>query len=673
MDYSWKHIQPLSGLLDNQSTPDQIQPGSWSYRLNFYGPEKDTIARIFGWRPPFFESDDTYNNADLHDQLLPLDASNPVIEPINFMREFRSTVGDRVLVAATRNRIYRFNAQNKNWQLLHKNLGSGSITNSSWQAAQVLDTVIFTNNYSNPKAWIIGKSPDSSTTEGVLTDIYDLRNGGPVNMSRASAVYAWKGLMFFGDVVEDGQRVEHRVRWSDLNKPLSYSPAADGTVSGYQDLSFGERVIAFMELSDYLLIYTTKAIWQVTIVASQELLNFRRAYPDPKNGESCLFYRNSLFSTGDSHYYCGKDDIYRFNLGLSKPEPIEWISRATNSAFKEMQPSRCELIVSGYSSGKKQAIVSYPSTTNIDAADKSVVLDFKSETAHLVDYGFTAFCSYAPDEKLTLRDFMVEGCICSIDQLQDGNQEWVWEGLPREDITRLCQKTPTCFITETTINVDGLVVEDYNKADTPDQTSLCSLFAQRGWNRIEDLCHDCEPVSIDLAASGLDYCVKELTDEVYGRYLCDSNPNKATSVNKGVYTCRGTYTSQGYYSILISGPMKIEKTLKAVEVDIDIDGESTVPPELQLSIGCSSQPSNPTDPKFPIIWRDQVINKKYIKSQTNYTADQLKQRNLKPAGSLRWPLHITGPYVYLKFTVMNQDGTPPTSGAFRFTRVSLGF
>jgi hypothetical protein len=57
-----------------------------------------------------------------------------------------------------------------------------------------------------------------------------------------AVVYAWKGIIWFGDVEMDADRIRHRVVWSGINKPLAYVPGSD-TIAGFQDLDYGERVL----------------------------------------------------------------------------------------------------------------------------------------------------------------------------------------------------------------------------------------------------------------------------------------------------------------------------------------------------------------------------------------------------------------------------------------------
>ena len=119
-----------------------------------------------------------------------------------------------------------------------------------------------------------------------------------IGLTTAAVVCAWKGIIFLGDVEMDAERVRHRVVWSGVNRPLSWVPG-DDTIAGYQDLDYGERILRMLELGDFMLIYTTKGIWQVSYVGGDQVFQFTRKYYNDA-GDQCLAYPNTLVSIGDS-------------------------------------------------------------------------------------------------------------------------------------------------------------------------------------------------------------------------------------------------------------------------------------------------------------------------------------------------------------------------------------
>lgn len=682
MALTWKHIQPLTAVLDKRSAPDQIQVGSWRKRLNFTSPEKGKLLRAHGWKPFGWISDATYNNADLHDQLLAIDGAGER-EPIQFLKAFASSTGVKVLIAGTNSRIYKYNGYSKNWQLLKTGLGGGSSTATHWSCAQLLDHIILTNNYDPVQHWTIGYGPRSDDDNDSISEIDDLSGDDGIDLTRAAVVCSWRGFIFLGDVVMDGARYEYRIVWSDHERALAWDPEAADSVTGWHNLPYGERVIAMKELGDYLLIYTNKGIWQVTVAGStaSDMFNFRKMYSDADNSGGCLYYPNTLITVGDSHFYAGRDDIYAFGLSSSKPETPEWIAPATKTMFDNINSARCQSQWACYFDSKKQAIFSYASTGS-EEPDATLCLDFESSTVHEMDHGFLAGCAFIPGDQMTFRDFMLQNCICTLSEMISSGVQYIREGMPLANtatgISYECATPPTCFVTTARKHIEGDVdvwVEDYDQADNPTAQSLCSLMVANGYTRIEDLCSTCDQDPVDLLVSAEDYCIKAY-NEHWSRARCVNPVDSGNNFRPGVQTAIAQFVLDGYISELITGPIKLPKTLRSIEVEFEEVDVPSVSHEIVLTVGVSSQATDPENPIYPIVWREQVINRRFLTNQSVMTAAQMTAANIRPNRTLNWPLQVNGEYVYLKFTVKNAGGEiteGPTDGCVMLSRISLGF
>lgn len=663
------HVKPVSGHLDNRSLPDEVEQGSWRKRLNFTIGDVNRLTRAPGWSKLF--SKQYYNNADLHDQLLPL-LGRTDKQPIIFLQELISTTGTRKLVAGTRNTLYVLNEATHNWQVIADDLGG---TNTRWQAAQVLDWVVFNNDYDPPMAWMFGAKPDDASSNALL----EIESLEPINLTRAGCVAAWKGVLFMGDVLMDGQRFESKVVWSNYQNPTDLDPATPGTIAGYQDLNYGERVLAMAPLGDYLLIYTNRGIWQVTVVGSsaENSFNFRQSYSEP-SGDACLFYRNTLVNIGGGHLFCGSDGIYLYNLSMGKPERVEWIHKGTYSMFESIDPTRCDEAIAGYHPHSKRAMFFWPES-NEDYPVRGLEVSFASNRVSEVDYGMTALTSYQSDTRESLRDWLARFCVCSYDELaaMDGFG-FVREGLPRADQeSPSCDTTPTAIFTNEIINIYGIeAVENWTKA-TADATSLCSILEAQGYYRIEDFCRDCRPVPIFIGASAYDWCLKEYT-EVYSREMLDSQASGGTVTYGGSSCYRSglaTYRFDGYYSELIIGPIDLtdaERLLQKVEIEFNSQPQSFTTAEMRLFVGVASQAVDPLGTDCVIVWHEQTVNRRYIECQSIYTEAQHKALNTRPKNTLDWPLHYRGRYAYLRFRVQDRGGGTPIGAVAQFSRLTMG-
>lgn len=669
MPYKWKHIAPTTGLLDVRSCPDMVQLGSWRRRDNWISSDKNSLKRMPGWSKAFDGDTTPYNNADLHDQLLALDDSGgPQREIPLFLQEFNGTTNNRKLVCGTLSRLYCLNQRSGNWAIIADGLGGGLNERRRWQSAQVLDTVIFSNNYNELISWNIGQQSTDLMPDATST-IESLSVDTGIALTRAAVLYAWKGVVFMGDVVMDGARYAHRVVWSDFNAPLDWDPGKDGTIAGYQDLAFGERVLAFRELGDYLLCYTNKAIWQIAAVGGDEVWNFRSTYSDYKSGEGCLAYRHTLCNVGDAHIFAGKDGIYLYNLTYQKPEQPEWLYVATKEMFDNIDPDKCELHNAGYQPVTKHYWLSWASLDD-DLPAKTFIADMRHLVSAEVDAGFISFANYTSDITMSLRDWLLSICACSVTEMNALGIGYLKEGLPRIDANTICDITPASIYTSEGFEIDGYTIENYLK-DSPDADSLCAVMAANGIEQIDDLCSGCVEDDVFLGISASDYCIKEIGD-VYARDIC-SNPTAEGSTGTNGYTASvGQYTSGGYYSRLMTGAILVDGAIRGVELEMQAEAQAS-PPEIKLTVGVSGHAVDPRTENCAILWRPQVINKHYLACQSETTSAQHLAAGTRPANRIYWPLHIVGKFIYLDFLVQNSSGTAPTGGVARISRISVAY
>lgn len=652
-----------------------------------------------------------YNNSDLHDQLLSIlnyfDSQDPVAdnddgvyeaddfstacsgtiknkassrEPITFQKEFVSSSGVRKLVVGTHSRLYNYNSSTENWQVIADGWGgtfSLDCKMRRWRAAQVGDTVIFTNDYDPPQYWILDSGPMGCVMQAIrpVPDLVDLR------ITQAKAIVAWRGLVFLGDITMDGRRYPNRIIWSDKDDAIGFDPGKSGTIAGDQVLDQGETVLGFKEIGDYLLIYTSRAIWQVTAVGGDEILNFRKAYAEPLTGDACLCYPNTLVSLGDSHVFAGRNGIYLFNLAMPRPERIKWLHEAAIIAFEDINEQCCDAHVAEYNPSSREIYFSWAKSGEY-LPSYSLVVNVQQSAANFLDYGFSSFCNHTRDVRMTWRDFLLEYCICDSSGVAD--TPYIKEGLPRIAVSPgTCAIIPDSLYTKTalTLTINGIEITTEDWTAEPTANSLCSVLSGLS---IDDICRECNADQVFIGASSSDYSLKEIGG-VYYRHRC-LNPTEVGSFSTiGSWACYsasvGRYAADGYQSQVVSGPIDLgdpDAVKLATELEVEFLAEYDAdPPELVCEIGNSAQAIDPmsAEGSCAIVWQKQTVNRFFLECQSLTNEAGHKSSGTRPNRKIKWPLWVRGKYIYWRLTVDKPasaaEGSLPINGSSTFSRVSL--
>lgn len=684
-------IEPLTGLLDTRSPAQELTLGTWRMRQNCEITSEGKLIRSPGWRKLLGGKVSQYNNQDLHDQLCgdPVGCSNlqqyydeltpphtPASDvstyppsaaycgtvlktraigrqPVTFLMEVTSTVGIRKLLAGTQNRLYVLNETKGNWKLIADKYGGSpkdGLPERRWVAAANGDTVTFTNNFDPVLIWNIGQPVSGCDMQSVST-IPDLET---LRLTKASIVIQWKGVNFLMDVEMDGARWESRIVWGALGLPFSWVPGA-GSIASYQDLPYGERILAAAPLGDYLMIYTTNGIWQVSFIGGDAVFNFRSVYSDPSRGYGCIAFPGTLVSTGDAHLYAARDGIYLFNPYMAKPQLEEWIHRASNTMFDNLNRGLCKAHVGHYDAERTTYYLSYVEAGASFPA-KTLAFNLRYRGAYTLDHGFTAFCNFTSDNRPSIKDWLLSKCICTSAELasQTSFQTETKEGgtcfsVADQDCSGVSRSTP--LWTRAVREVDGKFVEDWSRPK-PDADSLCAVL---GGVTIEDLCQECNANRLLIAASAVDWCLKEMDRTVYFRERCVT------------FTGCGSYIRDGYESIQLSGPCDYGKAseiknVRRVELDAEPEDQTT-PSNVFLRIGYSGQPIDPLKASgaCAIVWRPQPP--KQLKCLSEFDAETHEKSGTRPNKTIRWNTFYSSRYLYFEVKIVG------TGGACQLSRI----
>lgn len=641
-------ISPLTGPLDTRSLPNLLANGSLRYRQNFRTIENGKLCRGDGWSK--FLTSGAYNNQDLHDQLRVFTGGPR--QPIIFQKEFQSSSGVKYYFAATQGAIYRLNSNSGNWMVLGSGYGNGtaSANDYRWNVSQVGDYLTWTNGYNKPFIYAMEQASFGNPPLRPITDL-DL-----IGLTRAALTWSWRNVNFLADVDMDGQRFAYRIVWGDYANPSSYDPAVTSSIAGSQDLQFDERILGGLEAQDRFLIYTTHAIWAMQAVGGDQSFSFTRIFTGDENHQKCLFYPNTLVSSGVNHFYMGKDRIYSFNIYSLEPSVATWLDNAAGTLYENLDQNACnshhafvDQFEIYFSVAKVGDVNNCPSIT-LRGNNNFQVADY-------IDHGFTSFGHHRPGNYQNIRDWLIDNRICTIESLTASGMGYVNEGLPAPFPTPSARFTPTSIYTSTPLTIDGVTTEDYTK-NISDQFSLCNLL---GAERFDDICRQCDSLPLFVGCSSQDWCLKTIGGVFY-REQCTNTNAVGTTGSLGYTSSVGSYLLNGFNSILRFPPgyaegMNLRLTLFKIDY---IPSLQATPSTFQLRIGLAGQLPDPNAGTCALVWRS--LSPKPMKCLSDTTPAQSIQNNTTPQGSTKWNFDYQAKYVCVELTLGGVGGAGCFSG-----------
>lgn len=523
-------VGPLNGVLDLVSMPELMDSGAVRFRQNFQS-SAGRVSRRQGWTRYLS------GNADLHDQLLPLqlyygsaETGSNCLEELKVRIDGREHItllhaavtvgGSRYLFAATQSRIYEFNDSTMDWRIIGDGFGGDApdLTHRFVVAGPVNDILVFTNNYDPILYYKIGDQPAGCEMRAVK-EIPQLRT---LRVYKAAVAVAFNDVILLMDVEIDGDRLENRILASDYQFPLSYDlslTATEDSVASYQDLPHGHKILAAKEYSGVMFAYTTKSIYRGIATGSKDQPWSWTVYYKSDQGKACLAYPGTLVEYGTAHYYMGLDNIYCINTFSDGPQPVEWMEKAAGEIFAYLNTECCNAHVAGvWAIGTAGDTSSRESEIWFSWAKRgtcvpSTTMSFQPETkfADLINAGFTAFVNSQPDPRPTIAEWLRTMCVC-VDS--DLSPERLKESVPASLAD--CAISPTKLLTSESMTFDGLEVENYH-ALSADPDSLCAALSDRN---IEDFCNECSHVPKFVAVSSRDRCLKEIGNGAMSREYC---------------------------------------------------------------------------------------------------------------------------------------------------------
>ena len=371
----WKTISltPLSGMLDTRSRPAEVPVGGFRWKQSFAVTTEGKLCRRAGFSR-FYPNDGDFANGDFHFQ-------NGAREPITLLFESTKNDGTRRLFIGTQSGIWLLNQATGEYMSILS--GQGAL-GTRWHAAELQDVVMFTNNNDPMFAYDLGTSASTPIAAFGVTS--------------ASVISSYGGFMLLMNVIQDAKRVSSRIVWSDLNLPTKFTVGTD-SIAGFQDLDYGDDILASAPLLGALYVFTRRSIWRLMPSGDpNSVFTFTKVYTEPKNQAGCIAFPNTLVSDGQDLWYMSRDGIYRYNPYIPVPVRDEWAHRADGLIYRAaqyaMDETYCLSPVAEYMPANREIWISWPNNTAQGINNWTLVLQIEQKTADVVDHGFTALVNY---------------------------------------------------------------------------------------------------------------------------------------------------------------------------------------------------------------------------------------------------------------------------------------
>lgn len=573
-------------------------------------------------------------------------------EAITHLVEFASGQASRRLIAATRSRIYEYSRPIHNWRIIADGLGGvvnmdtecETCDDLRFQSAQLGPYIMFVNNYDQPLLYFA----DDDVAGCSLWAARYLEDLQTLGINKAGAIVQWKSFMILGDVTIDQQRYGGRIVWSAYEDPTTWVQT-DANLAGFADITINETILRMIPLSDYLYVFTDRSIWRVTLISPEDgLFQFTQLYFGPK----ILKYPNAIQSVGDVIVYLGEDDIYSLTAYDKVPQIVPWINPSSavifegmaedDAAFGPINANACVQPVMGFDAIRNHLWVSWPSDSSV-CNNRSMILNPKENHCGYVDHGFTAFCFFNPDGRLTLAEWLNRQGVCAIADLVEGEIKTgppVIGELPPEG-------TPTPYYI-------------WNEDEDPDtERSPYSICYQLQDYRLDPDCRDCDTDTKFVMADASDLTLKEFDQDSYYREQFTGYQFGHTPTYCSDHAFDGaSYMCVGYDSVLQSGAEDFkewrEKLINQIKVEFQASPQTT-PNDLYCFVGYGAQAD---------CFRWRQLTTQELRCLTDNTEAQDDAGNTRPYDIANFPTHYRGRYIGWRIKVTG------TGGASCFSRVS---
>lgn len=427
-------LSPLTGIFDARSSADQQLENSFAWKENLQVSTDGKLQTASGFARIYAVNTIVqtngvpcpYKNADFHNQGISIAQKDLEVPTLLFPST--DNAGGRNLYMGTKSKFLRLEEVAGDWTVIGSGFGADGVdskTSLRWEAAQLQNNIYLTNVFDPVQYHTIGTN--------VMQEVTGLQTAGEsgpdaVAVTKPVVIIKYAAVIMIMNMEENNSRIASRIRWSDLNDGTYWgtgtvNPNTQATsISDFQDLDYGERILAAIELFGYLYVFTDSSIWRCSFTVDTQSsppaanLICNKIYTEPKNKSRCIWYPKTLVSDGDSMYYAAKDAIYKFNPYMLDPERTEWIFRSTSIVFDDgiggipIDSTSCNSPIMEYWPDQKEIHFSWPvpdakfvGTPSCDPVPPvlssgisrhTLVINVQWETCDYRDYGTTALANF---------------------------------------------------------------------------------------------------------------------------------------------------------------------------------------------------------------------------------------------------------------------------------------
>lgn len=415
-------LKPLSGIMDVRSDPPDIIPGGVRWRQNIltnstgHSCLRDGFSKAFDQTP--------YSNWDHHHQ-------GATRERITLGFESIDNSGVHRFFDGTQSRVSLLDSATGLWTDIVSGKGAAG---SRFKAAELQDYILFTNNVDQVFAYTISSGAVIDPIPGLANapwrDSSGVSQAGKA-LTAARVIIQYQGVIFLMNVFQDGVRQSSRITWCDLNDPLNWLLDPTTSIAGFQDLTYGDSILAAAVMNGVLYVYTVRGIWRIGVnsdtSSSASPFVFKQVYSEPENGARCIAFPNTLVSDGNGHWYMGRDAIYHFTPYLSAPERVDWVLRADGAIYTKLDTKinviYCDAPIAWAVPNRTEVNFSWPSAGAVDNNNWTLHLNTEQKSADIEDAGYTAVRNFSPDPDTG------EVCNTEQDTLGVSGLDWCWKDI----------------------------------------------------------------------------------------------------------------------------------------------------------------------------------------------------------------------------------------------------
>lgn len=397
MAATWQTItlKPLTGTFDARSRPEDLVAGTFRWKQNWAISDQGRLWRRDGFLrfgSSLVSDSHPFSNHDYHQQ-----AQAPR-QPVSRLYESTGPDGTRRLFACTQRAIALLDPVAGTWNTIWDNQGTAG---STFQCATLVNHVLFTNDHNAVLCYRLDT--------GAIGNTGNLTTGGGAafpQVTKALVAAEFAGFILLMNVHSQGARHTNRIVWCDMNDASVWNASPTVTLAGYQDIDSGEEILAAKQLGSFLMIYTTRSIWKLYVAAAADApFGFTRVYTDPETRHACLAYRNAIVSDGISHYYMGRDGIYRYSPYTQQPERVQWIHDSSALIFSDDYPNHRvdadepQMPVAFYRADRDELWFSWPAAAGGDTElgnKHTLCCNVRYKTCDYMDTGWTALGAFTP-------------------------------------------------------------------------------------------------------------------------------------------------------------------------------------------------------------------------------------------------------------------------------------